>query len=181
MSDLADREQESTAAVSGAGGKFWSRKRRGGYVTPRDRRLPDCACGGRPVYQAHPPIVGCSTVETLACGTCGNSVGPFSSRYALGIAWRLGGAERGKRSEVGGQRSEAGGESREVLVPEVVVDKMPWKCVGCGHKWQDRADCRGVQKRGCPACGSQRVFDCNLAPLTNAQLSTLNAQLSSGE
>jgi DNA-directed RNA polymerase subunit RPC12/RpoP len=176
MSDLADREQESTAAVSGAGGRFVCHPHNGGYVTPRDRRLPDCGCGGRPVYKAHPPLRGCQTVEALACGTCGNSVGPFSSRSTLGMAWRLGGAERGKREEVTGN----GSESREVLVPEVVVRLMPWKCADCGNKWDDRADCKGVQKRGCPKCGSGRIFDCNLAPLTNAQLSTLNAQLSTG-
>lgn len=39
---------------------------------------------------------------------------------------------------------------------------MPWKCLHCGHKWNDRADGKGVQARGCPKCGSHRMFDVNV-------------------
>jgi predicted nucleic acid-binding Zn-ribbon protein len=62
-----------------------------------------------------------------------------------------------------------------VLIPEIVVDLMPWKCADCGHKWQDRKDGRGVFKRGCPACGSKRVFDCNVS-LADFVRKTLNAE-----
>lgn len=53
-----------------------------------------------------------------------------------------------------------------VLYPEVVLDDMPWKCLDCGNKWMDRADGKGVQNRGCPKCGSHRMFDCNITFLT---------------
>jgi len=53
--------------------------------------------------------------------------------------------------------------TREVLIPEVVPSPiMPWKCIDCGHKWMDRADCKGVQAHGCHACGSKNIFDCNV-------------------
>lgn len=50
----------------------------------------------------------------------------------------------------------------QVIVPEVVIRKMPWKCLDCHNKWIDRADCKGVVERGCPKCGSHRMFDCNV-------------------
>ena len=52
----------------------------------------------------------------------------------------------------------------EVCTPEVVIPKMPWKCRDCGHKWMDRQDCKGAH-RGCPECGSRRLFDCNLSAI----------------
>jgi len=99
MSDIADREAESTSAVAGAGGSF--ARRPGGYVTPRCKALPPCSCGGRPRYTPHPPLTrGGQLLETLACA-CGNSVGPFSSRGALAMAWRLGGYDAAARQELG--------------------------------------------------------------------------------
>jgi len=57
--------------------------------------LPKCECGGKPAYGPHPPLrKGGPQLETLACGACGNSVGPFASRQALATAWRLGGYRR---------------------------------------------------------------------------------------
>lgn len=49
--------------------------------------------------------------------------------------------------------------------PEVITRKMPWKCLDCHHKWMDRADGFGVVKRGCPKCGSHRMFDVNVQVL----------------
>lgn len=90
MSDLADKAAESCGAVEGRRGVF--------VVAPckaalnKRRELPSCSCGGRPVYRPHPPLMrGGQPAETLVCGTCGNSVGPLSSRQALAEAWRLGG------------------------------------------------------------------------------------------
>lgn len=97
MSDLADREADSTAAVAGAGGTFDNRNRHaGGYVTPRCKALPACSCGGRPRFHPHPSLTrGGPLLEVLRCG-CGNSVGPFDSRSTLAMAWRLGGHEAAK-------------------------------------------------------------------------------------
>lgn len=93
MSDLADRAAESCGAVEGLRGVFAVAPEKPAF-TPR-RGLPACSCGGRPVYLPHPPMMrGGQPAETLACGTCGNSVGPFSSRQALAEAWRLGGWQR---------------------------------------------------------------------------------------
>lgn len=87
MSDLADRAAESCGAVEGSGGVFGNHGR---DARATARGLKDCPCGGRPVYRPHPPMMrGGQPAETLACGTCGNSVGPFSSRQALAEAWRL--------------------------------------------------------------------------------------------
>jgi hypothetical protein len=93
MSDLADREADSTAAVAGAGGTFDNRNRHaGGCVTPRSRTLQDCTCGGRPVYAPHPALSrNGPSLEVLKCGTCGNAVGPYTSRQMLATSWRLGG------------------------------------------------------------------------------------------
>lgn len=89
MSDLADRAADSCGAVEGMRGVF-------GSARPEVARhpgmaLPACACGGRPGYRPHPPLRAGQPCETLACGACGNSVGPFASRQALAQAWRLGG------------------------------------------------------------------------------------------
>ena len=67
------------------------------------------------------------------------------------------------------QQQETGkGQGSEVLTPQVVVETMPWKCADCGNKWQDRQDGKGVAKRGCPNCGSARIFDCNVAAVGEA-------------
>ena len=90
MGDICDRAAESCGAVEGAGGRFGGRR-----PEARGRRtgLPACSCGGRPGYRPHPPLRAGQPCETLACGTCGNSVGPFASRQALAEAWRLGGCK----------------------------------------------------------------------------------------
>lgn len=92
MSDLADRAAESCGAVEGAGGSFGGHGR---DARATGLRLPACSCGGRPVYGPHPPMRGVPC-ETLACGSCGNAVGPFSARYALAVAWRMGGWRAGE-------------------------------------------------------------------------------------
>lgn len=98
MSDVCDRA-EGCAAAAARGALFVSRRPR-----PAAGRgpLPPCACGGRPVYRPHPPMRSGQPCETLACGTCGNAVGPMSARHALAEAWRLGGW---MKDEGGGRRS----------------------------------------------------------------------------
>lgn len=87
MGDICDRADEC-AAVEARGGVFGSRRpRRAAGSGP----LPPCACGGRPGYRPHPPMRAGQPCETLVCGTCGNAVGPYTSRQALAEAWRLGG------------------------------------------------------------------------------------------
>jgi hypothetical protein len=54
-------------------------------------RLPDCGCGGRPVYRACADGRFGRNMETLECGSCGNKVGPYPNRHQLAEAWRLGG------------------------------------------------------------------------------------------
>ena len=88
MSDLADRAADSCGAVEGMRGVFVVAPLKGGNSA---RALPACSCGGRPGYRPHPPLRAGQPCETLACGTCGNAVGPFASRQALAEAWRLGG------------------------------------------------------------------------------------------
>lgn len=91
MSDLADMAAESCGAVEGMRGVFVAAPIKG--VTSM-RGLPPCSCGGRAGYRPHPPLTrGGPGTETLACGTCGNAVGPFASRQALAQAWRLGGCK----------------------------------------------------------------------------------------
>lgn len=53
-------------------------------------------------------------------------------------------------------------EFRKVLEPELVIEKIPWVCLDCKHRWMDRADCKGIQRRGCPKCGSHRLIDINV-------------------
>lgn len=109
MSDLADRAGESCGAVEGAGGVFAGRARTDTDPHGQTRTaLRGCSCGGRPAYRAHPPMTKSGPwTETLACGGCGNAVGPFASRQQLAEAWRLGGweaEERGEKQEVTGKR-----------------------------------------------------------------------------
>lgn len=103
MSDIADRA-DTCAAIEGAGGSF---ARRGGYVTPRAKILPACVCGGHPVFEhCAPNRKGGFQVERLVCRACGRSVGPLSSRQALALAWRMGGAEsRGSEFSRGSELS----------------------------------------------------------------------------
>lgn len=91
MGDICDRAAESCGAMEGAGGVFAPRGRDSRAAA---RALPACSCGGRPGYRPHPPLRAGQPCETLACGTCGNAVGPFASRQALAEAWRLGGYRR---------------------------------------------------------------------------------------
>jgi hypothetical protein len=87
MSDLADREQESAAAVIGAGGCF-ANKRALRSSRPASA-LPACACGGKPVFAPHPPLhKGGPLLEVLKCVVCGCHVGPYSSRSKLSDSWR---------------------------------------------------------------------------------------------
>lgn len=87
MGDVCDRA-DGCAAVAARGAVFTSRRpRRAAGSGP----LPPCSCGGRPGYRPHPPMRAGQPCETLACGTCGNAVGPLASRQALAEAWRLGG------------------------------------------------------------------------------------------
>lgn len=88
MGDICDRAAESCGAVEGLRGVFVVAPLKGGTST---RALPACSCGGRPGYRPHPPMRAGQPCETLACGTCGNAVGPLASRQALAEAWRLGG------------------------------------------------------------------------------------------
>lgn len=99
MSDLADRAAESCGAVEGMRGVFVVAPLKG--VTGM-RGLPPCECGGRPGYRPHPPMRAGQPCETLACGTCGNAVGPLASRQALAMAWRSG----GWRKDEGGRMKE---------------------------------------------------------------------------
>lgn len=88
MSDIVDRA-EACQTLAAQGATFRSRA---GYVTPRSKELHLCSCGGRPRYTPHPPLRrGGDLCETLKCPACGNFVGPFSSRGALALAWRMGG------------------------------------------------------------------------------------------
>lgn len=97
MSDLVDRAQ-ACDTVSAQGATFRSRA---GYVTPRSRTLEPCSCGGRPQYNPHPPLrKGGDLLETLKCSACGNYVGPFSSRAALALAWRMGGSDATHKNSV---------------------------------------------------------------------------------
>lgn len=86
MSDVCDRA-DGCAAVEARGGRFVCGRRTGCGREP----MPPCSCGGRPAYLPHPPLRAGQPCETLACGTCGNAVGPLASRHALAEAWRLGG------------------------------------------------------------------------------------------
>ena len=90
--DLGDKCNESCGAVDGAGGVFGGARP---VAAVSRSALPACECGGRPAYGPHPPLrSGGPQLETLACGACGNSVGPFASRQVLATAWRLGGYRR---------------------------------------------------------------------------------------
>lgn len=42
------------------------------------------------------------------------------------------------------------------------AETMTWLCMGCGHKWRDMTECKGVVQTGCPACGSRQIIDCNV-------------------
>jgi len=98
MSDVCDRA-EGCAAVEAMGGVFLSRR----PIQPAGSGpLPPCECGGRPGSRPLPPLRNGQPCETLACGTCGNAVGPMSARQALAMAWRLGGW---MKEEGGGRRS----------------------------------------------------------------------------
>lgn len=99
MSDLGDRAGESVGEVEAHGGVFLvgPRPRQAGktFTATSATRLPSCECGGRPAYKPHPALrSGGPQVETLACGSCGNSVGPYAARHQLAAAWRLGGWKR---------------------------------------------------------------------------------------
>lgn len=94
MSDIIDSADESVSSVTARRGVFEPTGRsRAGYVTPRSKELASCSCGaGRPRYAPHPPLRrGGDLLEVLKCPSCGNFVGPFSSRAALAMAWRMGG------------------------------------------------------------------------------------------
>ena len=98
MGDICDRA-DGCAAVEAMGGVFGSRR----PIPPAGSGpLPPCECGGRPGYRPHPPMRAGQPCETLACGTCGNAVGPLASRQALAMAWRLG----GWRKDEGGRMKE---------------------------------------------------------------------------
>ena len=68
-----------------------------------------------------------------------------------------------------------------ISVAPVRAETLLWKCLDCGHKWRDLAECKAVCPGGCPGCGSLRIMDCNLGSAGergtfNAQRPTLNAQ-----
>lgn len=92
MSDLSDRASESYGAVVGAGGVFERARPEG--ASHQGNALPDCGCGGRPVYRAFGEGRFSRPMETLECGSCGNKVGPYPARHQLAEAWRLGGWRR---------------------------------------------------------------------------------------
>jgi DNA-directed RNA polymerase subunit RPC12/RpoP len=53
-----------------------------------------------------------------------------------------------------------------VLVPEIVRDGMPWKCMDCGAKFSGPKD--RTPAAGCAVCGSARIFDCNVEYIGDA-------------
>lgn len=58
------------------------------------------------------------------------------------------------------------------------IATMKWHCLTCRRNFQGPTDRPPAD--GCPHCGSKEIFDCNVEPLTEAQLAELNQAIAAG-